>query len=255
MNRRSIRAAIVAGGASIVLLAGLVASAAPVQARELEAVDVTSTTTRNMWVAPMWKQYGAMVLRQEDYQASPEGRFVYSIEVGEMWDNGRRCVLTRNGTVILDGKCKDSIPWGGLELPGSGKYALTFNGRKVASWTFAMPSDVPTPLAPAACAITSFRPGLVGELGPTFQVTTNGLCSSGYWYYQADYPDGGQAYRRFRLPTDGVFLVRDLISNTEAVTLSVVFLPRGYQVLTASSLATPAGAKPGWHAVPQQIGY
>lgn len=255
MSRRAIREAIAVAAACVVMLAGVISGAAPAQARELEAVDVTSATTRNLWVAPLWKQYGAGVYRQEDYQASPEGRFVYTMEVGELWDNGRRCILTRNGTVILDGKCKDSIPWGGLELPGSGKYALTFSGRRVASWTFTMPTDVPTPLAPAACAITSFKPGLVSELGPTFQVTTNGLCSGGYWYYQADYPGGGQAYRRFRLPADGVFLVRDLISNTDAVTLTVTFLPRGYQVLTASALGTPAGAKPAWRAVPQQIGY
>ncbi|MHB1164468.1 MAG: hypothetical protein ACYC3K_04420 [Candidatus Nanopelagicales bacterium] len=255
MSRRSIRGAIVAAGASLVLLTGLVAGAAPAQARELAAVEVTRAATRNMWVAPTWKQHGAAVLPHEAYQGSPEGRFVHSTEVGEMWGNGTRCVLTRNGTVILDGKRKGSIAWGGVELPGSGKYDLRFNDRLVATWTFAMPSEAPTPLAPATCAITSFGPGLVGDLGPTFEIATNGLCSHGYWFYQADLPGGGQAYRRLRMPVDGAFLVRDLVANTDAVTPTVAFLPRGYQVLTASSLATAAGARPGLRAVPQEIGY
>lgn len=255
MSRRSIRAAIVSGGACLALLAGLVTGAAPAQARVPEGVDVTSATTRNLWVAPTWRPYGAAVIRYENYDASPEGRYVYSIEVGEMWDNGKRCVLTRNGTVVLDGKCKDNIPWGGLEMARSGKYVLTFNGRRVASFTFTMPSDVPTPLAPSTCAITSFTPGVVSDLGPTFEFTTNGLCSHGYWYYQVDFPIGGWAYRRFRLPADGVVLVGDLIGNTEPATMTIVFLPRGYQVLTASSLATPGGTKPAWRPVPQPMGY
>lgn len=255
MASRSIRRGFFAAGAALVMLTGLVTAAAPAQARADEAVDVTRATTRNFWVAPMWKPYGATIYRSEDYSASAEGRYVYVAEVGEIWDSGKRCVLTRNGTVIVNGTCNDNVPWGGLELPGSGTYILTTNGRRRASWKFTMPSDVPTPLSPATCEITSFRPGLVGKLGPTFEITTNGLCSRGYWYYEADFPDGGEAYRRFRLPANGVILARDLIDNTEPVTMTVVFLPRGYQVLTASSLATPAGTTPAWRPVPQPIGY
>ena len=254
MNRSVIRAVLVGVTALIVLGSSLVPLASPAHARELDDVDVTRATMRGVWLAPIWKAYGATAYRIEDYSASPEGGYRYVAEVGELYDSGRRCVLTLNDAVIVDGKCRDSVPWGGLELPGSGRYSLTVSGSRVASWTFTLPSDVPPPLAPAACAITSFTPGLVSDIGPTFQVTTNGLCSRGYWYYQVDVPDGGQAYRRFRLQPDGVFLVRDLIDITSPATISMAFLPRGYTELTAAALATPGGTVPAWRLAPGAAG-
>jgi hypothetical protein len=255
VSRRAIRAALVGATALVVLLSGLVPLASPAHARELDEVDVTRATMRSVWLAPLWKAYGATAYRIEDYSESPEGRYRYVAEVGELYDSGRRCVLTRNRAVVVDGPCRDSVPWGGLELPGSGAYVLTVSGRRVASWTFTKPSDVPPSLAPATCEITSFAPGLVSDIGPTFQVATNGLCSRGYWYYQVDYPDGGQAYRRFRLQTDGVFLVRDLIDSTSPATISVAFLPRGYTELTAAALGSAGGTVPAWRTVPQALGY
>ena len=199
--------------AAVTALVGVsvLGGATPAAARELGGVDVTSSTTANFWVAPVWKQYDAGIVRYEDYQSSPAGRFVYSAAIGELWDSGKRCVLTRNGKVLIDGKCRDEASWGdGLELGGSGRYVLTANGRRMASWAFKRPTAVPRPLTSAVCVLNSVTPGKVTPSGPVFILSTNDQCTNGYWYYEAVYPGGGSMYARFDFPANGRVLAMGL---------------------------------------------
>lgn len=233
------------------------AAATPASARELEGEDITRSATTNFWVAPVWKQYGASIGRQENYQDSPEGSYVYYAAIGELWDVGKRCVLTRNGKVLVDGRCRDNVDWGGLELGGSGKYVLTANGRKMASWTFHRPNDVPPPLAPATCQFTSVRQGKITTLYHYFYLDTNDQCTdaNGYWYVQVDYPSGGLSYSRIEVGAGGRVRIMDPNGVTEACTLSFVFLPSGYVQQSAITLATQGGSPLAWTQVPQVMGY
>ncbi len=238
---------------ALVLL--LVISTAPgAAARDLDTTDVTNETTSKVWLAPSWKEHGVGVSRFADYRTSATGRFSYYAGFGELWEIANRCVLSRNRKVLVDGPCNEVD--GTFELGGSGKYLLTVSGRRMASWKFTRPTDIPHPLTPATCVLESVTPGKVTSRGPTFILRTNDQCTDGYWYYQVDDPQGRMGtYARFDLPANGRVLAMGLNGSTDACTVSFVFLPEGDVVSSSLSLATTGGPNLTWQSVPSVAGY
>lgn len=267
--RRSLRW-IVAGGLAIAMV-GTVGSV-PASAREQESVDVTDATTSDFWVdvsddtvnggyCTTIRTCGA-ILRSEDYSTSPRGRYVYAVNVGNVVDSGKRCVLTRDGAVIVDGKCRDVSEWEGPTLAGSGTYVLTLNGRTIATFTFRQPGDRPPRLAPPACVIKSVKPGALvvgdpqGYDGQWFTVSTNGRCSKGgYWYAEWWDARGGETYSRIKVPPSGEVFLLGLDPVLDVRHLEFVFYPRGYVQLSAYALETPPGPVFAWTRVPSIEGY